>query len=80
MLMLGMHFWRIRIHPIQPLYRANVLLLGDSIAATGTGYYDNVYNKLEANVATVSNPRMYPQGGGYCGTSFGVVACLVSTA
>ena len=55
--------------------KPNVLLLGDSIAATGTGYLDDVRAALQPAVV-VENPRMYPQGGGYCGTSFGVVACL----
>ena len=55
--------------------KPNVLLLGDSIAATGSGYLDDVRAILEPGVV-VDNPRMYPQGGGYCGSSFGVIGCL----
>ena len=43
--------------------------------STGSGYLDNVRAILEPGVV-VDNPRMYPQGGGYCGSSFGVIGCL----
>eukprot|EP01048_Picozoa_sp_COSAG05_P018605 COSAG05_NODE_2749_length_2690_cov_2.077962_2_plen_391_part_00 len=51
----------------------NVLLIGDSIAAAGTGYFPDVRTML-APAATVSNPRAYPQGGDFCGSSFGVAS------
>jgi hypothetical protein len=53
-----------------------VLLLGDSIEAHGTGYSDDVRAALQPKLAAVASPRMYPQGGDFCGTSFGVVGCL----
>ena len=53
--------------------KPNVLLLGDSIAAAGTGYFLDVRSLL-APVATVSNPRACPQGGDFCGSSFGVAS------
>jgi hypothetical protein len=53
--------------------KPNVLLLGDSIAAVGTGYFPDVRALLGPN-ATVSNPRPYPQGGDFCGSSWGVAS------
>jgi hypothetical protein len=65
------------------------LLIGDSIANFGSGYAGNVRQLLgpttvpggtgpslgpSANAA-VSAPRAYPQGNGFCGSSFGVLDC-----
>ena len=67
-----------------------MLLIGDSIANFGSGYAGNVRQLLgpttvpggtgpsdggpNANAA-VSAPRAYPQGNGFCGSSFGVLDC-----
>lgn len=66
------------------------LLIGDSIANFGSGYAGNVKQLLGRTVvpggsgpddggpktnAAVSAPRAYPQGSGFCGSSFGVVDC-----
>ena len=71
-----------RVHlPRSPAPRRQVLLLGDSIAATGTGYFDDVQRTLQAaGRATVTNPRMYPQGSGFCGTSFGLVSTRAASS
>ena len=53
---------------------ANVLLLGDSISANGSGYFINVKSMLEEyGTAAVQHTGAY--GKGICGTSFGVLAC-----
>jgi len=57
-----------------------VLLLGDSISATRTGYYANVVQLIAQpmfagqQLATVQHTGSY--GTGICGTSFGILACI----
>lgn len=64
----------------------NILLLSDSIGATGTGYMTNVVNMLGPNSAAAGSGKTgsalvqhsgggWTGMGGYCGTSFGVVEC-----
>lgn len=62
-----------------------VLIIGDSIASPDIGYAMNVIALLgngstidgggAIGNAAVAIPRSYPQGEGYCGTSFGVLGC-----
>eukprot|EP01045_Picozoa_sp_COSAG04_P029210 COSAG04_NODE_4742_length_1916_cov_1.391855_3_plen_134_part_00 len=69
---------------------ARRLLIGDSIANFGSGYAGNVRQLLGPTTvpggtgpsdggptanAAVSAPRAYPQGNGFCGSSFGVLDC-----
>ena len=63
----------------------NVLLVSDSIGAAGTGYFTNVVNMLGWNESDVTggglvgNAQVQHSGftslKGFCGTSFGVLAC-----
>jgi hypothetical protein len=65
----------------------NVLLVSDSIGASGTGYMTNVQAMLQPSASSVTgggevgNAMVQHSGAnwtgikGYCGTSFGVTAC-----
>ena len=77
-------------HVLRAAGVAHSLLVGDSIANFGSGYAGNVKRLLGATAvpggngpanggpnanAAVSAPRAYPQGSGFCGSSFGVLGC-----